>query len=393
MQRILHTPRPDWVERLQRLGIKNPIYESDFGTQEEDWHEGAAYSFTREEVEFLRRSTQTLQGLVHEAVEAALQNPQAMRAMGFPVQTQELMRQSWLRGDRHLLTRVDWSYHGGENIKLHEINAEACHGTLMNSRVQQDFMQSVFPDREDWNEIEATLLGAWKHYGIKGPLYMAFSRDNVAHANEILFLADVARKAGLAVRTMYAEDIGLQTFSDDTKSVLVDTDNVEIGNLLLFQDWVTTVDQEFGEVFYSGKPPRTMIEPIWRMLLGSKAFYAFMWDMFEGHPLLLPSYLESDERARSLNGNYARKPIFGWDGANVQLFRNGQMFAENQDSAADSSDGFVLQALHELPEFGGLRPVVSTWIVANHAAGLAIRESGGPITNYWSPWVPHVIND
>ncbi len=52
--------------------------------------------------------------------------------------------------------------------------------------------------------------------------------------------------------------------------------------------------------------------------------------------------------------------------------------------------GFVSQALFELPDFNGHRPVLASWIVDGDPAGLGIRE-GGLITDNTARFVPHVI--
>ena len=51
----------------------------------------------------------------------------------------------------------------------------------------------------------------------------------------------------------------------------------------------------------------------------------------------------------------------------------------------------VLQALQPLPGFGGMRPVVGSWIVGDGACGMSIREDGTAIAGNRSWSVPHAI--
>jgi hypothetical protein len=36
--------------------------------------------------------------------------------------------------------------------------------------------------------------------------------------------------------------------------------------------------------------------------------------------------------------------------------------------------------------------VLGSWVVDGNAAGLGIRESDGPVTDYWARFVPHYID-
>lgn len=55
------------------------------------------------------------------------------------------------------------------------------------------------------------------------------------------------------------------------------------------------------------------------------------------------------------------------------------------------AEGFVRQDLRPLPDFGGFRPVIGSWIVGDEAAGMGIREDSCAITSNRSRFVPHVI--
>ena len=56
------------------------------------------------------------------------------------------------------------------------------------------------------------------------------------------------------------------------------------------------------------------------------------------------------------------------------MVKNGQTIA---GTAGDyGSEGYVYQALFDLPDFGGNRPVIGSWIVDGEPAGMGIREDG-----------------
>lgn len=56
------------------------------------------------------------------------------------------------------------------------------------------------------------------------------------------------------------------------------------------------------------------IKPAWKMILSNKAILAVLWELFPGHPYLLPAYFESDRLT-----NYVRKPIPSREGANIDM--------------------------------------------------------------------------
>jgi len=114
-----------------------------------------------------------------------------------------------------------------------------------------------------------------------------------------------------------------------------------------------------------------------------------LWEMFEGHPNLLPAWFADDPRAADLEGGYVRKPLLSREGANVEMVRPGEepLAIEGPYGA----EGFVIQALHPLPVFDGNHTVIGSWLVASQPCGIGIREDNSPVTKDSSRFVPHVI--
>jgi glutathionylspermidine synthase len=106
--------------------------------------------------------------------------------------------------------------------------------------------------------------------------------------------------------------------------------------------------------------------------------------MFPGHANLLEAHLDSPHNLRQ----YAKKPKMSREGANITLL-------SSQESAATAGDygyeGYVYQALAPLPNFGGRRPVLGSWVIDGESSGIGIRESAGPVTDNFSRFVPHLF--
>jgi len=124
------------------------------------------------------------------------------------------------------------------------------------------------------------------------------------------------------------------------------------------------------------------VEPMYKAAFSSKGMLPLLWEYFPGHPNLLECH-----RSQRALSSYARKPVLSREGQNVRLVQDGEIIAETQGDYAD--EGFIYQALCPLPAFGGVRPVIGSWVIAGTAAGIGIRESDGLITTDQSHFIPH----
>ena len=390
MKRLRRKARPNWVERVSALGITDPVYTAERGTEEREWNEDAVYVFTPDEIETLRSASVRMREMVLAAVDTAIANPPLLERMGFPEQTQALLAWSWNEGHRNLIGRYDWSFDGTAAPKLLEINGETCFGMLATARLQADFLNDQYPGLQQWNSLEDDLVGAFGRLRELRRKDVVFTCDDEdpSCVYETRFVYDCLQAAKRRGRYVPLVDIA---FNEDSR-YFVDGDDQPIDALFLYQHWSLSIESELAEYFFSDERVATlMLEPVWRLLVSNKAFLAWLWEMNEGDELLLPTYVDHDPTADGLGDSYARKPQFGADGANVTLMRDGHTLAENLDPNVDSSDGYIYQALCPLPEFdGGFHPVCCTWEVADRLSALCVYE-GGLITDYFAPIVPHVI--
>ena len=131
------------------------------------------------------------------------------------------------------------------------------------------------------------------------------------------------------------------------------------------------------------------IEPPWKAILSNKDVLALLWEMFPGHPNLLPAYFEDDPEAAKLGTSFVRKPLFSREGANVTLVSAGSTLVEQQGPYG--AEGFIRQALAPLPNFSGQYAVVGSWLVDHAPCGLSVREDKNPITGNTSRFLPHAI--
>ena len=57
----------------------------------------------------------------------------------------------------------------------------------------------------------------------------------------------------------------------------------------------------------------------------------------------------------------------------------------------DDQGPWIEQRYHALPGFEGNHPLLGSWVVADRACGLGVREDDSLITQDTSRFVPHVI--
>ena len=117
------------------------------------------------------------------------------------------------------------------------------------------------------------------------------------------------------------------------------------------------------------------------MLLSGKGVLALLWELFPGHPNLLPAFREPGRTG----GAEIRKPLWGREGANVTapgLVTPGPYGGE----------GFVHQQWAELPCTDGRYAVIGSWLIEGVPRGIGMREDSTPITRDTSRFVPHYFD-
>jgi glutathionylspermidine synthase len=176
---------------------------------------------------------------------------------------------------------------------------------------------------------------------------------------------------------VHIEDIGW----DAEQRAFVDLAGERLTHCFKLYPWEWLWAEEFTP--HLARDPVRLIEPTWKMLLSNKGLLPILWELFPGHPNLLPAY----ETAAPLGARYVRKPKLSREGANVTWIEGGIALEETDGSYGN--EGHVYQAVAELPDFDGNRAVCGVWVVDHEPAGLGIREDTRRITGNLSRFVPH----
>ena len=108
--------------------------------------------------------------------------------------------------------------------------------------------------------------------------------DSVEDEMTVGYLRDTAMQAGLATVGIRMEEIGW----DGRADAFVDLDGRAIHNLFKLYPWEGLYEDEFAPLL-GRVPDMRFIEPAWKMLLSTKGILPILWELFPGHPNLLPA--------------------------------------------------------------------------------------------------------
>jgi glutathionylspermidine synthase len=384
MQRLACTERGDWRSTAEQCGF-------DFHTidGERYWDERAYYAFTLDQIEHqIERPTSEIDAMCLELVAHAIEDERTLRRLKIPEAFWPLISESWYRDDASLYGRLDLSYDGRGPPKLLEYNADTPTSIFETAVFQWTWLEQaierqIVPAHADqFNSIHERLIEAWKKLGQGRHLHLAGMTESSEDAGTLAYLEDAARQAGLATTGIDIEDIG---WRDDGNFVDLDERTIELAFKLYPWEWM--FHDAFGARLI--KAPTRWIEPPWKAVLSNKGILALLWEMFPGHPNLLPANFEDDPNVARLGASFVRKPLYSREGANVALVSEGVTLVKQEGPYG--AEGFVRQALAPLPNFSGQYPVLGSWLIDHTPCGLSIREDENPITGNNSRFLPHAI--
>jgi len=386
MRRIPVTKRPDLARAAAEHGLQ---FHADSGIP--GWDESAYYQFTMGQVEAdLEAPAEEIERLCFDVVARAVADEAVLRRLGIAEPFWDYIADSWRNKEKNFYGRMDLSYHGEGPAKLLEYNADTP-TTLYESAVfqwewlEQSVESGLIPRGCDQlNDLHESLVRTFPLLGIEGLAHFACNQDIEDDKGTLDYLEECASEAGLETRFLAMDDIGI-----NDRGHFTDLNDRAIGTLIKLYPWEWIMTEEFGRhVPASGV---RFIEPPWKAILSNKGLLPMLWEMFEGHPNLLPAYFEGDPGAAALGNTYVRKPLVSRQGANIEIVQDSKtLFCSDGPYGGDDH---ILQGFHPLPEFDGNYPLVGCWLVASKAVGLCIREDRSLVTGTDARFIPHIILD
>lgn len=405
MKKIDLPERPGWRDRAAELGFTF----ADMGG-EPYWDESSAYRFTLAEVENdIEDPSTELHAMVREAVATALASDEWLSRMDIPSEHWDFIADSWKAGEPELYGRMDLAYDGNGPAKLLEYNADTPTSLYESASFQwlwledQQRLGVLSPRTDQFNAIHEALAARWAEIAAPGTdIHFAADKQNPEDYATVEALGWAAREADLGAHFTDLAGIGLTE-----EGQFADDENRVIGTLFKLYPWEDMLRDDFAQHLASSQT--RFIEPPWKAVVSNKAILPLLWQMFPGHPNLLPAFFEADvaealrggtpapriakafEAARdALRAGHVSKPIFSREGAGVVIHQQGREVERAPDDSYDHH-ARIVQALAPLPDFGGFYPVVGAWIVGEVCVGMGLREDASRITHNLSRFKPHYI--
>jgi glutathionylspermidine synthase len=385
VRRLTTQPRANWqsVVKSQGLIYGTPARYNN-GADRPYWDESVFYEFDMDEVLALEADVELLHSMCLHAVDQVVLTERYVD-FGLPEWSWPAIEESWRRSDPHVYGRFDLRYDGRSPAKLLEYNADTPTTLLEAAILQWHWLKDKFPGDDQWNSLHEQLIDRWKIVRDLlpgGDLHFSWSGAEATGEDQITttYMQETAAEAGFDTVALTIEDVGW----DDALQRFVDLEEAPIHAMFKLYPWEWVLDDEFGKQVTESMPQTLWIEPLWKTLLSNKAILAVLWEMYPGHPNLLPTYLDEPH----VLTEYVRKPKLGREGANITIVGAGM---ETATGGVYGDEGFVYQLLDPLPEFGDMRPALGAWTVGDSSAGLGIRETAGLVTDDGAAFVPHRI--
>lgn len=408
MQKIMLPERPDWRAKADTLGF---TFADMYG--EPYWDETSAYQFSLRQIEEdIEDPCTELHGMCREAAAAIVASEDLMGRLGIPPAYCDLVAESWNRGDPEVYGRFDLAYGGIGAAKLLEYNADTPTSLYESASFQWAWFEDqvaagvLRAEDDQFNRIHEALIERFQAlFAPDTDLHFTAMGGNPEDYSTVECMGWAARAAGMGAQYADLEKIGI---SEDGQ--FLDAEDRVIGVLFKLYPWEDLLRDDYARHLRTARCQ--MLEPAWKAVLSNKGLLPVLWQMFEGHPNLLPAFFEADvaeaiagrgAAARHVAEAFARaeavlaaghvtKPLFSREGASVTIMERG-MQTEVSPRDDYAMHPRIVQAYAPLPVHDGFRPVVGAWIVGDTCVGIGMREDRSRITQDLSRFKPHFIRD
>jgi glutathionylspermidine synthase len=378
VRRSTVTPRPDWARRCEEVGFD---FHSMGGRY---WDESACYRFSAEEIDTLEDASAELHRLCLAACEHVVRE-RRFAELCIPAAFEDLVTASWRAREPSLYGRFDLAWDGTGEPKLLEYNADTPTALIEAGVAQWFWLEDMKRARapggpgsgsDQFNSLHEKLIERWKAFGDE-LVQFACVHDSDEDYGNVAYLRDTAMQAGLATRFLFIRDIGWS----ERLGEFVDLEEMKIEALFKLYPWEWLARESFAPNILKSRC--RWIEPAWKMMLSNKGILAILWELFRGHPNLLPCFRDAAPLA---GADYVKKPLLAREGENVSLLRSSGSMTSGGTYGAE---GYVYQQYSPLARAAGNHAVIGSWIIGDAPAGIGVREDDSPITRNTSRFVPH----
>lgn len=430
MKRMMTTARENYLEKVHATGLVY-THENQSGPNPElyrYWRDDAYYQFSLAEIQTLEDAAKAVFEMLEEAGDWLLSPEGAvdLTRFGIPAPMMRSVIESWNEEPAcgSIYGRFDFRFGGLDHADpqmrvpvLYEFNADTPTSLVESLTQWQWFEDNSHLGQTQFTNLYEDLVAAWRRnlelvttkIGHEPVVYFACSNQDPSHEDEMntLVLRDTCAAAGFRTETIYIENLWL----DAEGHYCAGESGERIEVIFKLYPWEHMVHEPQAQALFddlqrcgfNGAPyagGTIWIEPPYKMLWSNKAILPVLWKLFGKDPAraqyLIPAWFEDQAPYLELPQGYVRKPLLSREGADITItMPNGEM--THGELQGYGEEGFIIQGLALPPTFRrddentDVSTVLGIWMVDGEPSGLAIRESGGPITDNFANFIPHVI--
>lgn len=373
----------------------------------------------------LAEATYELHSMCLEVVDIVLKSDDLLRLFEIPQQLWQYSRKSWAERQTDLMARFDFLIDGGAP-KLLEYNADTP-TLLVEAAVPQSYLLGRYrvahPYANDHNYVREALKMAWANQILKSPgaMHIGIACDLSDPLSEDYCHSNFVRlKAEEAVATLGLAPGQVQVHMVDMNDLVADLKQNKLKSLSkgiffdilwklypyewLAKEQLSTFLEHLGRLPSGASPtPTVLLEPPWKLIISSKALLPFLWQLYPGHPNLLPAYFENPYFSAGNPGakyevegikKWIIKQRFGREGVANYIAETDEL-RTNQLPVSRPNDSYfgspIYQAFRDSVLVDGLYVSTSSWVIRGLPVGFVSRFSREPVTDSSARLMPFFI--
>src|SRR5439155_9833106 len=165
-----------------------------------------------------------------------------------------------------------------------EYNADTQTSLLEAGVFQWTWRAECAPAADQWSAIHDRLIATWRALApsLGDTVHFACVED-LEDEMTVGYLRDTAEQAGLRTVSLAMGDVGWEV----ARGQLVDLEGRAIRSMFKLYPWEGLVLDTLAPVL--ARADVRWLEPAWKMVLSNKAILPILWELFPGHPNLLPA--------------------------------------------------------------------------------------------------------
>ena len=386
------------VVDIQNFDVKSNLNEEDHFDRvyKEEMIEDFKYLYNQTKFPYFKISssfenkikyvTEDIHNMFLKAVEYVISSEDEMKKFNISNKFWDLIKNSWIKFPKDFTYsgRLDLGFSSDCELKLFEYNTGCC-GYLYETSILQNKLYESYVDLNGLcpgRMMTDKVINVWKnllHMTNSEIIYFVIDNE-IDEVRLIEVISKILNNSGIKTKTCIAAE-GLY-IGEDNK--IYDNDNRLVNLVYKTYSWNTIFNKIiknekilFADILIN--PNLTVIEPMWRTLIGNKAMLPIIYKMFPNCPYLLPTSYNPLDEVFYNEYDIVEKSLIGRGSFDVKLLKKKEIKA---------TENCIYQKKYDTFKDDGYFYVMGSWIIGNEYAGLILRHSKDIITSFNTTFTP-----